>query len=155
MVLDTSLLKTQHYKIRIKGKWNIPRKEIARSPTPRCSSYWKRSLQSANLYTYIYIYIYIYMRVIQLIFFRNFFHKCKLKLAYCKKIFNLQKYLFRGYSKWRQIKHSAPRLDRCQLSNIWLLKRPEQVLWFLAPRASRCSAPFLSMIIKIFTRKYP
>ena len=37
MVLDTSLLNTQQYKLRIEG-------EVAPSPTPRCSSYWKGSL---------------------------------------------------------------------------------------------------------------
>ena len=35
MVLDTSLLNTQYYKVHIKGK---PRKEVAPFPTPRCSS---------------------------------------------------------------------------------------------------------------------
>ena len=33
MVLDTALLSTQHYKVRIKGKV-----DPAPSPTPRCSS---------------------------------------------------------------------------------------------------------------------
>ena len=37
MVLDTALLNTQHYKVRIKGKGN----EVAPSLTPRCSCYWK------------------------------------------------------------------------------------------------------------------
>ena len=44
MVLDISLLNTQHYKVQIKGKWSNPRKELANSPTPWCSSYWKGSL---------------------------------------------------------------------------------------------------------------
>ena len=44
MVLDTSLLNTQQYKVRIKVKWSNPGKEVAPSPTPRCSSYWKGSL---------------------------------------------------------------------------------------------------------------
>ena len=39
MVLDATLLDTQHYKIRIKGKG------VAPSPTPWCSSYRKGSLQ--------------------------------------------------------------------------------------------------------------
>ena len=38
-VLDASLLNTQYYKVRIKGKWSNPRKRVASSPTPRCSSY--------------------------------------------------------------------------------------------------------------------
>ena len=39
MVLDTSLLNTQQYKVRIKGKVEQSRKGVAPSPTPRCSSY--------------------------------------------------------------------------------------------------------------------
>ena len=37
MVLDTSLLNTQHYKVHSKGK-------VAQSPTIQCSSYCKGSL---------------------------------------------------------------------------------------------------------------
>ena len=43
MVLDTSLLNTQQYKVRI--KWSNPGKGIVPSPTPRFSCYWKGSLQ--------------------------------------------------------------------------------------------------------------
>ena len=63
MVLDTSLLNTQQYKVRIEGKVEQSRERIAPSPIP--SSYWKGSLLVAldygcQLYLYIYIYIYIY-----------------------------------------------------------------------------------------------
>ena len=44
MVLDTSLLNTQWYKVRIKVKGSNPGKGVAPSPTPWCSSYWKGSL---------------------------------------------------------------------------------------------------------------
>ena len=44
MVLNTSLLSTHQYKVRIKGKVEQFRKGVAPSPTPRCSSYWKGSL---------------------------------------------------------------------------------------------------------------
>ena len=44
MVLDTSLLNTQQYKVRIKGKVEQSRERSSALPTPRCSSYWKRSL---------------------------------------------------------------------------------------------------------------
>ena len=44
MVLDASLLNTQHYKVRIKGKVEQSREGVAPSPTPRCSSYRKGSL---------------------------------------------------------------------------------------------------------------
>ena len=44
MVLDISLLNTQH-KVRIKGKGSNPGKRVAPSPTSRCCSYWKVSLQ--------------------------------------------------------------------------------------------------------------
>ena len=39
VVLDVSLLKTQHFKVRIKGKWSNPGKGVAPSPIPRYSSY--------------------------------------------------------------------------------------------------------------------
>ena len=67
MVLDTYLLKTQQYKVRIKGKVEQSRKGLAPFPTPQYSSYWKGSLMVAldygRLLTFIYIYIYIYMCV--------------------------------------------------------------------------------------------
>ena len=44
MVLDASLLNTQHYKVRIKGKVEQSREWVAPSPTPWCSSYRKGSL---------------------------------------------------------------------------------------------------------------
>ena len=37
MVLDASLIKTKHYKTRVKGKWNFTGKWVASSLTPRCS----------------------------------------------------------------------------------------------------------------------
>ena len=43
MVLDASLLNTQHYKVRIKGKVEQSKEGVAPSPTPWCSSYWKGS----------------------------------------------------------------------------------------------------------------
>ena len=45
MVLDASLLNTQHYKVRIKGKVERPGKGVAPFPTPWCSSYRKGSLR--------------------------------------------------------------------------------------------------------------
>ena len=45
MVLDTSLLNTQHYKVWIKGKVEQSREGVAPSPTPWCSSYRKGSLR--------------------------------------------------------------------------------------------------------------
>ena len=45
MVLDASLLNTQHYKVRIKGKVEQSRERVALSPTPWCSSYRKGSLR--------------------------------------------------------------------------------------------------------------
>ena len=44
MVLDTSLLNTQRYKVRIKDKWSHPGKGVAPSPTPGCSNCQKGSL---------------------------------------------------------------------------------------------------------------
>ena len=45
MVIDASLLNTQHYKVRIKGKVEQSREGVAPSPTPSCSSYRKGSLR--------------------------------------------------------------------------------------------------------------
>ena len=45
MVLDTALLNTQHYKVRIKGKVEQSRESSNASPTPWCCSYGKRSLR--------------------------------------------------------------------------------------------------------------
>ena len=45
MVLDASLLNTQHYKVRIKGKVKQSREGVTPFPTPWCSSYRKGSLQ--------------------------------------------------------------------------------------------------------------
>ena len=65
MVLDASLLNTQHYKVRINGKVEQSREGVAPSPTPWCSSYRKGSLQvtldNGRQLTFIYIYIYIYI----------------------------------------------------------------------------------------------
>ena len=63
MVLDASLLNTQHYKVRIKGKVEQSREGVAPSPTPWCSSYRKGNLRvtldyGRQLYFTIYIYIY-------------------------------------------------------------------------------------------------
>ena len=59
MVLDASLLSTQHYKVRIKGKVEQSRKGVAPSPTHWCSSYRKGSLRvtldyGRQLYFFIY-----------------------------------------------------------------------------------------------------
>ena len=45
MVLDASLLNTQHYKVRIKGKVEPSREGVVPSPTSWCSSYRKGSLR--------------------------------------------------------------------------------------------------------------
>ena len=65
MVLDTSLLNTQQYKVRIKGK--VEQSRERGSALPRHLSvvaiekgtFWLPSTKVAN-FTYIYIYIYIY-----------------------------------------------------------------------------------------------
>ena len=78
MVLDTSLLNTQHYKVLSRIKWSNPEKGVTPSSIPRCSNYWKGNLQVAldygrqlyflyshththtHTHTHIYIYIYIW-----------------------------------------------------------------------------------------------
>ena len=70
MVLDASLLSTQYYKVRIKGKVEQSRKGVAPSPTHWCSSYRKGSLRvtldyGRQLYLLIYIYnIYLFIIII-------------------------------------------------------------------------------------------
>ena len=44
MTINVFLLSTQHYKIRIKGKWSNPWKEKAPFPTLWCCNNWKGSL---------------------------------------------------------------------------------------------------------------
>ena len=44
MVLDVSLLSTQHYKVRVKGKVEQSRERSSASPTPPCNSCWKGSI---------------------------------------------------------------------------------------------------------------
>ena len=65
MVLDASLLNTQHYKVRIKGKVKQSREGVAPSPTPWCSSYRKGSLRVTLDYgrPLYFIYIYIYFEI--------------------------------------------------------------------------------------------
>ena len=50
MVLDASLLNTQLYKVRIKGKVEQSWEGVAPSPTPWCSSYRKGSLRVTLVY---------------------------------------------------------------------------------------------------------
>ena len=41
MLLDTSLLNTQHYKVQLRARWCNPGQGVAPSPIFGCSSYWK------------------------------------------------------------------------------------------------------------------
>ena len=50
MVLDATLLNTQHYKVRIKSKVEPSREKSSASPTPRCSSYRKGSIRVTHEY---------------------------------------------------------------------------------------------------------
>ena len=59
MVLDATLLNTQHFNVCIKGKVEQSREGVAPSPTPWCSSYRKWSLRVTLDYSRLYIYIYI------------------------------------------------------------------------------------------------
>ena len=61
MILDATLLNTQHYKVRIKRNVSNPGYWEAPSPTPQWSSYQNRSLQDTLDYGRQ-IYLYIYMR---------------------------------------------------------------------------------------------
>ena len=66
MVLDASLLNTQHYKVRIKGKVEPSREGVAPFPTSWCSSYRKGSLRvtldyGRQLYFYLSISIALHL----------------------------------------------------------------------------------------------
>ena len=70
MVLDASLLNTQHYKVRVRVKWSNLEKGVAPSPTPQCSSYQKGSLLVALDYgrqLYLLIYTYSLVRFFQIV----------------------------------------------------------------------------------------
>ena len=55
------LVNTQHYKVQIKSMWSNPRKWVAPSHTPWCSSLCKRSLRVALVYgRQLYLYIHMY-----------------------------------------------------------------------------------------------
>ena len=54
--INTSLLNTQQYKVRIKGKVEQSREGVAPSPTPRYSSYGKGSLLVALDYSWQHVY---------------------------------------------------------------------------------------------------
>ena len=66
MVLDISLLNTQHYKKRIKGKVEQFRERTSALPYTSVALYYDRQLyfyEHMFVCTYIYIYIYIYKHV--------------------------------------------------------------------------------------------
>ena len=56
MVPDASLLNTQHYKVRIKGKVGQSGKGVTPSSTPWCSSYRKGSLRVTLDYSHQQLY---------------------------------------------------------------------------------------------------
>ena len=68
MVLDTSLLNTQHYKVHIKGKVEQSRERSIALPlhlgvvSIEKGAFWSPSTTVTN-FTYLYIYIYIYICV--------------------------------------------------------------------------------------------
>ena len=59
MVLDTSLLNTQYYKLLSRVKWSNPEEGVMSPLTPWCCSYCKGSLRVAVDYGRQLIYIYI------------------------------------------------------------------------------------------------
>ena len=67
MVFDASLLNTQHYKVRIKGKVEQSRERVAPSPTPWCSSYRKGSLRVTLDYGRQLYFYFIYIILLSII----------------------------------------------------------------------------------------
>ena len=72
MVLDASLLNTQHYKVRIKGKVEQSRKRS--SAIPRLSSYWKRrhrvTLDYSRLLYFLKFYSILFLRLYRIKWFQ-------------------------------------------------------------------------------------
>ena len=63
IVLNASLLNTQHYKVQSRISGAIKRKRVAPSPTLQCCSYWKESLGVVlNYYQLTYL-LYIYIHI--------------------------------------------------------------------------------------------
>ena len=60
MVLDASLLNTQHDKVRIKGKVEQSREGVVPSPTHWCSNYRKGSLRVTLDYGHQLYFTYLY-----------------------------------------------------------------------------------------------
>ena len=89
MVLEATLLNTQYYKVRTKGKVEQSRKWSSPPPPPtlRCCSYWKGSLQVAldygrQLYLYGFKYSYLMQITCTVIVFRIFWFN-----IICKQIY--------------------------------------------------------------------
>ena len=74
MVLDASLLNTQHYKVRIKGKVEQSREGVAPSPTPWCSSYRKGSLRD---YPRLWSPTLLYLLILSIVLLLQIFCTCK------------------------------------------------------------------------------
>ena len=69
MTLDTSLLNTQQYKVRINGKVEQSWERSSALPTPRCRSYWKGNhLVALEFSRQLYFTILIFMLLTILIF---------------------------------------------------------------------------------------
>ena len=80
MVLDTSLLNTQQYKVCIKGKMEQSRERIVPFPTHWCSSYWKGafwlpSTKVANFTLYYDIRILLWLKYIIILLLASFCHQ--------------------------------------------------------------------------------
>ena len=107
MVLDTFLLNTQQYKVRIKGK-------VVQSPTSHCSRYWKGSLLVA-IFTFIYIYS-------SLLFFLIFFtiDACKVE---CKPTYDLnleETILFSGLITTMRLTIYLAKILKSSLSRLYI-----------------------------------
>ena len=76
MVLDTPLLNTQQYKVRIKGKVEQSRERRSAVPYTSCSSYWKRSLLVALDYGHrLYFTTYIVNTMFHIVYVWYPFHR--------------------------------------------------------------------------------
>ena len=107
MLLDTLLLNTQHYKVRIKGIVEQSGKGVAPSPTPRCGSNWKGSLRVTRVYSR------------ELYLFFTYRQKENMMLLYDNFLQLNNHFWLKKKSKWNLVIE--------MLSSYWILKQYENI----------------------------
>ena len=123
MVLEAALLNTQHCKVRhckVRAEWRNPGNGEAPSPTHRCRSYWKGSLQVAldygrqlDFYLFIKFVFFFFKPTVWLLKLRGFYlsitvgrnRKCIIAKRVEKSLLQLVK-ITKRMTYWVWYKHS-------------------------------------------------